>query len=101
NLKVILPAHGMVIKNPAKRIAEILRHREERMQQVIDLVKNNSNNGISAGGILKELYPNANKTMEQVARGWICLTLKILEEKGLATRLLDKSEYKFRPTNKL
>ena len=80
-----------------KRITEILRHREERTQQILDLVKDNYNDGISPSGIIHSLYPNANKIMFRVARGWVCLTLKMLEVKNIIKREVRKKHILFFP----
>ncbi|TFG08384.1 MAG: MBL fold metallo-hydrolase [Promethearchaeota archaeon] len=101
NLKLILPAHGMVIKKPKKRIQEILNHRRERFADVVNLIKKNNKNGITPSEIIKEIYPNSGKTMDQVARGWICLTLNKLETQGGVIPKKGKNEIRFFPTNKL
>ncbi|MHA1489771.1 MAG: MBL fold metallo-hydrolase [Promethearchaeota archaeon] len=100
NLKIILPAHGSLIKNPKERIVEILEHRRERTQQVLNLVNVNSKIGISPTDIVQKLYPNGKKFLNQVALGWVCLTLKILEEKCLIKRVVGKKEIIFFPSDK-
>lgn len=96
-LEIIFSAHGSPIKKPKKRITEILHHREERTQQVLDLVKESFKEGISPSGIIHSLYPNATNMMNKVARGWICLTLKMLEEKNFIKREIGKKHILFFP----
>ncbi len=100
NLQLILACHGSPIENPKERIAAILEHRKERAQQVLDLVNKNPEDGISPTAIVKTLYPNENKMMQNTGRGWICLTLKIFEQQGLIRREKTKKAFLFFPTNK-
>ena len=96
-MEIIFSAHGSPIKKPRNRINEILKHRKERTENIIDLVGENSETGISAGGIIHVLYPKGGKMMHQVARGWICLTLKMLEEKKIIKRMIGKKHILFFP----
>jgi len=101
NLKIILAAHGALINNPRERTIEILEHRKERTQQVLDIVKEHTENGTSPDEIIQKLYPNKKKMRTEIARGWVCLTLKMLEEQNVIKRIEGKKEIKFYPTNKL
>ena len=97
NLKLILSAHGSPIENPKERIAEILKHRKERENQVLEIIHNNSENGTSPKEIIKAIYPNNSRFLHQVARGWVVLTLKMLENKNLIRRIDTKKEILFFP----
>jgi len=97
NLKLILASHGSPIENPNERIAEILDHRKERQQQVMDLVNKNSKTGISPSGIVNILYPDGNIVMQSTARGWVCLTLQKLEKNRLVKRVVGKKKIMFYP----
>jgi len=101
NLKIILAAHGNIINNPRERCIEILKHREERTRDLLDIIKAYSEKGISPNDIIRELHPNGKKMRFQLARGWVCLTIKILEKDNLIKRIEGKKEIKFYPTNKL
>jgi glyoxylase-like metal-dependent hydrolase (beta-lactamase superfamily II) len=98
NLKLILAAHGSPIEDPQKRITEILIHRKEREKQVLDIIYNNSKKGISPKEIIKAIYPNNSRFLHQVARGWVVLTLKMLENKNLIKRKDTKKKILFFPT---
>ncbi len=100
NLKLILAAHGSPIEKPQERIAEILKHRKDREKQVLDIIYFNSQNGISPKEIIKAIYPNNNRFLHQVARGWVVLTLKLLENKNLIRRVDTKKKILFFPPNK-
>ena len=98
-LEIIFSAHGKPVINPRKRIEEILSHRNERTQQILKIVQGNAENGISTNGIFHILYPGAKNLFYQVAGGWICLTLKMLEEQKLITREVGKKNVLFYPLN--
>jgi glyoxylase-like metal-dependent hydrolase (beta-lactamase superfamily II) len=97
NLKLILSAHGSPVTNPRERISDILEHRKERMQQVIDLVNKNSQNGITPSGIVNALYPTRSLMIDNAARGWVVLTLKMLEQKNQIKRVVGKKKIRFFP----
>jgi len=101
NLKIILAAHGALINNPRERTIEILEHRKERTQQVLDIVKEFTENGTSPDEIIQKLYSNKKKMRTEIARGWVCLTLKMLEEQNVIKRIEGKKEIKFYTPNKL
>ncbi len=101
NLKLVLAAHGRPIKNPNRRVDEIIIHRNERTQQIIDIVNNFAENGITPKELIEELYPQGAKIIQKIGRGWVCLTLKMLEEKKLVKHVQEKKMIKFYPTNKL
>ncbi|MFX1479818.1 MAG: MBL fold metallo-hydrolase [Promethearchaeota archaeon] len=100
NLKLILAAHGSPIENPRERIVEILLHRKEREQQVLNIIYDSNVNGISPTDIIKAIYPKDSRYLYQVARGWIVLTLKMLEEKNLIKRQDTKKKILFFPIKK-
>ena len=98
NLKLILAAHGSPIENIKERIADILLHRKKREKQVLNIINNNKEKGICPKDIIKAIYPNDSRFLHQVARGWIVLTLKMLEEKNLIKRQDTKKKVLFFPT---
>jgi len=97
NLKLIFAAHGSPIENPKERISDILAHRKEREQQVLNIIYDNKEKGISPKEIIKAIYPNESRLLHQVARGWIVLTLKMLEERNLIKRQVTKKKVLFFP----
>lgn len=99
-LDLVLSAHGSPIENPRKRVNEILEHRKERLDQVIKIVKKSGAKGISPSEIVEALYPNEKKIMRGIARGWVCLTLKMLEQQNLAERKKTKKKILFFPLDK-
>jgi glyoxylase-like metal-dependent hydrolase (beta-lactamase superfamily II) len=101
NLNLILPAHGDVITNPKERIKQVLDHRESRSEQVMEIVRNHSNAGVSPDEIIDELYTHENGMLKEIARGWVCLTLKMFEDQGVIRREESEKVIKFFPINKL
>jgi len=101
NLKVILPAHGDLIENPKERIEEILNHREKRTRQVLKIIQNHSEMGISPSEIVQIIYKNENQMLKQMALGWICLTLKMLEKSNQIRRIEEDQVIKFFPSGKI
>lgn len=97
NLKLILSAHGNPIENPKERISEILTHRKEREKQVLDIINKNSKDGISPKEIIRTIYPNNSRFLHQVARGWVVLTLKLLQNKNLIRQIDTKNKILFFP----
>ncbi|MFX1504172.1 MAG: MBL fold metallo-hydrolase [Promethearchaeota archaeon] len=100
NLNLILAAHGSPIENPKERIEEILLHRKEREKQVLNIIIENSSTGISPKDIIKDIYPQNSRFIYQVARGWVVLTLKMLEEKNMIKRQDTKKKILFFPIKK-
>jgi glyoxylase-like metal-dependent hydrolase (beta-lactamase superfamily II) len=101
NLKVILPAHGDVIENPKERIEEILNHREDRTRQLMQIVQEHSEMGISPSEIIEIIYPNEKRMLREIARGWVCLTLKMLEKDNQVRRIEEDRVIKFFPSDKI
>ena len=101
NLKVILPAHGDLIENPKERIEEILNHRENRTRQVIEIVQKHSEFGVSPSEIVQIIYPNEKRMLREIARGWVCLTLKMLEKNNQVRRIEADKVIKFFPSGKI
>ncbi|MFC2167258.1 MBL fold metallo-hydrolase [Acidobacteriota bacterium] len=99
HLKIILSSHGGPITNPKERIQEVLKHRLRRTEQIKTIVEDNSRDGITPDEIIKELYPNAKLMKHELARGWVVLTLRYLEEHNHIRSVSEKNGLKFFPQN--
>lgn len=82
NLKLILPAHGSPITNPAERISAAIRHRHQRTQDLLSLVMRSGKKGISQGEIFHKFYPRPPFFGRSLLEGWILVTLVYLMEEG-------------------
>jgi glyoxylase-like metal-dependent hydrolase (beta-lactamase superfamily II) len=100
NLQLILAAHGSPIEDPKQRISEILSHRKEREQDVLNVIYENKEYGISPKSVIKAIYPNNSRMLHQVARGWVVLTLRKLEEDTLIKRKETRKKILFFPVEK-
>ncbi|MFX1366231.1 MAG: MBL fold metallo-hydrolase [Promethearchaeota archaeon] len=100
NLRLILAAHGSPIEDPKERIVEILEHRKERTKQVLNIIHDNFEYGIAPKDIIKSIYSNTGRVHHQIARGWVVLTLKMLEEKNLIKRKVAQKKILFFPVEK-
>lgn len=90
NLKLILGAHGSIIKDPRQRLNKILKHRKDRTKQIKELVMKNNRNGITSTAITKELYPGESRMKHRMAKGYIVLTLQYLEKNQKIYSKIDK-----------
>ncbi len=97
NLQVIFSAHGGSITNPKERIQEVLKHRLRRTNQVKSIVQKKGTQGITPDKIIKELYPNVKMMKHELARGWVVLTLRHLEELNQIRSVSGKKDIKFFP----
>ena len=98
NLKLILPAHGEIIKNPKETLTAILERMQEREEQVLNAIYKHSSKGLSPENIVKIIYSTENKIKRIIARGWVVLTLKMLEKKGKIKRKVIKKKILFFPS---
>lgn len=97
NLELILPAHGEVIDNPKETLKAILDRMKEREDQVLKEIRTHSIKGLSPDDIFQIFYPNKGKVMRYIARDWVVLTLKMLENQNKIRRQLIKKEILFFP----
>ncbi len=81
-LELILSAHGRPITNPRQRIREILAHRRERTQEIIDIIKKSGSKGVTPRRIVNTIYKPWEIQQRYSADGWVVLTLKKLQEEG-------------------
>ncbi|MFX1325508.1 MAG: MBL fold metallo-hydrolase [Promethearchaeota archaeon] len=97
NLRIILPAHGEIIRNPEESLAAILERMKEREDQVLNAILTHSKQGISPKNIIKIIYSKKRLIVRIIARGWIILTLKMLEDKNIIRRKTTKRKVLFFP----
>ena len=77
----MLPAHGPVIESPAEVLSAHLDHRQQREDQIVDLVRT----GVGKpGAIVERLYPDIRAELTAMARESVLAHLVKLEEEGRA-----------------
>ena len=64
---------------------------------MINIINENYKRGVSTTEIVKILYQDGGRAMYGIARGWVCLTLKTLEEENLIKRVDGKKRILFFP----
>jgi glyoxylase-like metal-dependent hydrolase (beta-lactamase superfamily II) len=77
--RALLPAHGPVIDDPPATFAYYFKRRQEREDQILELV---SENGVEIEDILPVLYPDLDPQFSRSALGTIYAHLEKLEEEG-------------------
>jgi hypothetical protein len=102
NLNLILSAHGSPIRDPRRRVEELIAHRQERTREVLSIIQAADKPGASSRDILKTLYKGPDKQKRMFAEGWVRLTLDYLEKTGeiTATRSGAGKGFYYRPTGR-
>ena len=79
DVSLLLPGHGPVITNPQQKLQELLDHRRQREEQIMELVSN----GISTPqSLLRSLYSEVGSHVRQLALWQIEAHLAKLSEEG-------------------
>ncbi len=95
-LDLVLAAHGSPVYDPKKRIRDIIDFRRQRTAQVCGIVAG-SGGGVTADGIIQKLYAGEGRFKHEMARGWVALTLRFLESRGMVKRQDEGREIRFFP----
>ncbi len=95
-LDMILTAHGSPVINPKARIREIIDFRRQRTAQVREIVEQ-SRFGATADEIIRTLYAGEGRFKHEMVRGWVALTLRLLESRGMVKRSGGMGEIRFYP----
>jgi len=82
-VKIILPAHGSPVTDPYVRIKEIIEWRRKRTDDILNILKDASADGMSIKELLERLYPSESRMKKEFASGWVELTLQKLERENL------------------
>lgn len=93
-LEVVLPSHGSPVTNPRERIREIIDFRRRRTLEVYEVLRAH-NEGANIDQVIRALYAGEGRFKHKMARGWVALTLRFLESKGLAERTETRREIRF------
>ncbi len=82
DLRLILPGHGGLIKNPGKRITALLGFINDRARQIMGVLRKRP--GLTVFEIAREIFPELPRDQIFLAVSEIVAHLEILEHKGVA-----------------
>ena len=85
NLKVICPGHGPLIEEPRERLTEYIAHRNQREEQIIDVLKKNRQ--VTSWEIMLEIYPQIDTRLRRAADNNVQSHLEQLKNVGLITEI--------------
>ena len=88
-LKVVYPGHGPAVNSPLPKIAELIRHRQEREIQVVDCLKKGVGN---PDELLACIYPEVTGRIKDMAREQVMAQLAKLQREGRVVRKGRKKE---------
>ncbi len=77
--KVLCPGHGPAVKEPNRKIQELIEHRQQREDQIVALVATGKD---SVKSLLKAIYPELDKRLKGMATGQIIAHLHKLQSEG-------------------
>lgn len=78
-IRLICPGHGPLIREPGRKIRELIEHRLEREQQVLTYLERGSR---SVAELVSEIYPELDERLVELARKQIQAHLTKLVQDG-------------------
>lgn len=91
DIELICPGHGPLIKEPKRKIRELIEHRLEREEQVLTCLKQGLGR---VEELVKEIYPKLDSRLYQMARDQVLAHLIKLEREGKVIGGKGDGEYK-------
>jgi ribonuclease/clavin/mitogillin len=76
---LICPGHGPIVRQPGRKIQELIDHRRERDEQVLLLISQGKDR---LSVLVREVYPELSPHLERMARGQILSHLYKLQQEG-------------------
>lgn len=76
---LLAPGHGPPVKDPARKIQELIDHRQQREAQIVALLADGKD---TAAKLLKAIYPELDKRLIWMATGQIVAHLQKLQAEG-------------------
>ena len=77
--QLLCPGHGPAVKEPNRKIQELIDHRQQREDQIVALVATGKD---SVKSLLKAIYPELDKRLKGMATGQIIAHLHKLQSEG-------------------
>jgi len=76
---LLAPGHGPLVKEPHRKIQELIDHRQQREDQIVSLLGQGKD---TVKSLLKAIYPELDKRLMGMAQGQILSHLHKLESEG-------------------
>jgi glyoxylase-like metal-dependent hydrolase (beta-lactamase superfamily II) len=76
---LLLPGHGPPVKEPPRKIQELIDHREQREDQILHLLDGGRD---TVKSLVKGIYPELDKRLLQMAQGQVLSHLHKLQDEG-------------------
>jgi glyoxylase-like metal-dependent hydrolase (beta-lactamase superfamily II) len=77
--ELLCPGHGPAVKEPNRKIQELIDHRQQREDQIVGLLAQGKD---SVKSLLKAIYPELDKRLNAMATGQIISHLHKLQSEG-------------------
>ena len=93
DISVLYPGHGQPVKEPQRKIQELIDHRLEREQQITSLLGQRVN---TIETLVEAIYPELDRDLLEDARGQVKAHLIKLEREGKAASLGGGKSYEIK-----
>ncbi|MEX2226569.1 MAG: MBL fold metallo-hydrolase [Dehalococcoidia bacterium] len=80
--QMLAPGHGPAVKDPNRKIQELIDHRQQREDQIVGLLASGKD---SVKSLLKSIYPELDKRLMGMAQGQVLAHLHKLQSEGKVT----------------
>jgi glyoxylase-like metal-dependent hydrolase (beta-lactamase superfamily II) len=77
--ELLAPGHGPLVKEPRRKLQELIDHRQQREDQILSLIANGKTDVKS---LVKAIYPELDKRLLQMATGQVISHLHKLQSDG-------------------
>lgn len=82
DIRVIAPAHGLLIYEPAEEIKRIIAHRNWREQKILKVLRANSSVSLDTPDLLKQVYDDVSESLHWAAKYSLFAHLEKLLKEG-------------------
>jgi len=93
DVDLMLPSHGPPVTEPRRRVEQLIRHRLEREEQIIGLLRQGRE---TVKQLVGEIYPELTGFLHAVAKGQIAAHLVKLEREGKISVSVNGSDARYR-----
>jgi glyoxylase-like metal-dependent hydrolase (beta-lactamase superfamily II) len=79
---LLAPGHGPLVREPHRKLQELIDHRQQREDQIVSLLAAGKDN---AKDLVKAIYPELDKRLLTMATGQVLSHLHKLQSEGRVT----------------